>query len=279
MALIDCKFFSETLGMCSSMRVILPETTERRIGSVGVSRAAGGASFRGHPTLWLLHGLSDDESVWSRLTSIERYVAPLGLSVVMPNVNRSFYANMRSGYRYWDFVSQELLEKVRGFFPLSSAREDNFVAGLSMGGYGALKLAFTLPEQFAAAASLSGVTDVVECRVDCAEDFMLIFGAGGPERGSAQRSISARHFVGQLWPSQAEALPMLRNRRSALRAEHALPRRGPGPRLRLPLRRRAGRSQLGLLGQDDCPNPHLARARLEQAVGARHPAKIGTSCR
>jgi putative tributyrin esterase len=185
MALIDCKFFSETLGMCSSMRVILPETTERRIGSVGVSRAAGGASFRGHPRLWLLHGLSDDESIWSRLTSIERYVAPLGLSVVMPNVNRSFYANMRSGYRYWDFVSQELLEKVRGFFPLSSAREDNFVAGLSMGGYGALKLAFTLPEQFAAAASLSGVTDVVECRVDCAEDFMLIFGAGGPERGSA----------------------------------------------------------------------------------------------
>jgi putative tributyrin esterase len=155
MALIDCKFFSETLGMCSSMRVILPETTERRIGSVGVSRAAGGASFRGHPRLWLLHGLSDDESIWSRLTSIERYVAPLGLSVVMPNVHRSFYTNMRSGYRYWDFVSQELLEKARGFFPLSSAREDNFVAGLSMGGYGALKLAFTLPEQFAAAASLS----------------------------------------------------------------------------------------------------------------------------
>jgi putative tributyrin esterase len=65
MALIDCKFFSETLGMCSSMRVILPETTERRIGSVGVSHAGSGASFRGHPTLWLLHGLSDDESIWS----------------------------------------------------------------------------------------------------------------------------------------------------------------------------------------------------------------------
>jgi putative tributyrin esterase len=68
---------------------------------------------------------------------------------------------------------------------VQSAREDNFVAGLSMGGYGALKLAFTLPEQFAAAASLSGVTDVVECSVDCAEDFTLIFGAGGPQRGSA----------------------------------------------------------------------------------------------
>lgn len=185
MALIDCKFFSETLGMCSSMRVIVPETTERRIGSVGVSHAGSGASFRGHPTLWLLHGLSDDETIWSRSTSIERYVAPLGLSVVMPNVHRSFYTNMRSGYRYWDFVSQELLEKARGFFPLSSAREDNFVAGLSMGGYGALKLALTLPEQFAAAASLSGVLDVAERRVDRSEDFELIFGAGGPQRGSA----------------------------------------------------------------------------------------------
>ena len=48
---------------------------------------------------------------------------------------------MLHGYRYWDFVSQELLEKARGFFPLSHAREDNFVAGLSMGGHGAFKLA------------------------------------------------------------------------------------------------------------------------------------------
>ena len=185
MALIDCRFFSETLGMCSSMRVILPESTERRIGSVGVSHAGSSASFCGHPTLWLLHGLSDDESIWSRSTSIERYVAPLGLSVVMPNVHRSFYANMHSGYRYWDFVSRELLEKARGFFPLSAAREDNFVAGLSMGGYGALKLALTLPEQFAAAASLSGVTDVAAWRDDRSEDFDLIFGPGEPRRGSS----------------------------------------------------------------------------------------------
>jgi putative tributyrin esterase len=185
MALIDCRFFSEMLGMCSSMRVILPETTERRIGSVGVSHAGSGASFHGHPTLWLLHGLSDDESIWSRSTSIERYVTPLGLSVVMPNVHHSFYTNMHKGYRYWDFVSQELLEKARGFFPLSSVREDNYVAGLSMGGYGALKLALTLPEQFAAAASLSGVTDVTERREEPAADFELVFGAGGPRRGSA----------------------------------------------------------------------------------------------
>lgn len=183
MALIDCKFFSETLGMCSSMRVILPETTERRIGDVNVSRESQPA-FRGHPTLFLLHGLSDDETIWSRSTSVERYAATLGLAVVMPNVHRSFYTNMLHGYRYWDFVSQELLEKARSFFPLSRARQDNFVAGLSMGGHGAFKLALRLPETFAAAASLSGVADVTEFRQSRPVDYQLIFGAQGPARGS-----------------------------------------------------------------------------------------------
>jgi putative tributyrin esterase len=183
MALIDCKFFSETLGMCSSLRVILPETTRRRIGGEVVSRA-GGADFQGHPTLWLLHGMSDDETIWTRSTSVERYVAPLGLAVVMPNVHRSFYSNMRHGYRYWDFVSQELLEKARSFFPLSPRREDNFVAGLSMGGHGAFKLALKKPELFAAAASLSGVADVTEFRQARAHDYELVFGGSGPERGS-----------------------------------------------------------------------------------------------
>jgi S-formylglutathione hydrolase FrmB len=183
MALIDCKFFSETLGMCSSLRVILPETTAQRIGDTGVSHA-GEAGFRGHPTLLLLHGMSDDETIWTRSTNIERYAAALGLAVVMPNVHRSFYTNMLHGYRYWDFVSQEVLSKARSFFPLSSAREDNFVAGLSMGGHGAFKLALRMPEAFAAAASLSGVADVAEFRESRALDYQLIFGDAGPARGS-----------------------------------------------------------------------------------------------
>ena len=183
MALIDCKFFSETLGMCSSMRVILPETLQTRVGEVGTSRA-GQPTFRGHKTLYLLHGMSDDETIWTRSTSLERYAAAAGLAVVMPNVHRSFYTNMLHGYRYWDFVSQELIEKARGFFPLSSAREENFVAGLSMGGHGAFKLALRMPETFSAAASLSGVTDATEFRESRSLDFALIFGEGGPKRGS-----------------------------------------------------------------------------------------------
>jgi putative tributyrin esterase len=183
MALIDCKFFSETLGMCSTVRVVLPEATERRIGDAGVSRA-GRADFRGHPTVFLLHGLSDDESIWTRNTNVERYASSLGLALVMPNVHRSFYTNMVHGHRYWDFVSGELIAKCRSFFPLSATREDNFVAGLSMGGYGAFKLALSLPGTFAAAASLSGVVDVAQFRQERAADYQLIFGSRGPARGS-----------------------------------------------------------------------------------------------
>src|SRR5690606_7723267 len=106
-----------------------------------------------HKTLWLLHGRSDDHTIWLRRTSIERYVAPLGLAVVMPNANLSFYNNMAWGARYGDFFENELPELARSFFPLSARREDNFIAGLSMGGYGAMRLALANPGRYAAAAS------------------------------------------------------------------------------------------------------------------------------
>lgn len=156
MALIHCDFFSDTLGLCSQMTVILPQTTNRQIGMGG--KAA--LSPHGHPTLYLLHGLSDDHTIWQRRTSIERYVANLGLAVVMPAVSRSWYADMDRGLRYWTYISEEVPMLARQFFGLSSRREDNFVAGLSMGGYGAFKLALRKPNMFAAAASLSGAVDM-----------------------------------------------------------------------------------------------------------------------
>ena len=153
MALINCDFFSESLGLSTQMTVILPQKTQAQIGMEG---KAGAGKF---PVLYLLHGLSDDHTIWLRRTSIERYVAPLGLAVVMPGVHRSFYNDMAHGMKFWTFVSEELPAITRSFFPISEKREDNFVAGLSMGGFGAFKLAFNKPESFAAAASLSGVTD------------------------------------------------------------------------------------------------------------------------
>jgi S-formylglutathione hydrolase FrmB len=87
-------------------------------------------------------------------------VAPLGLAVVMPQVHRSFYLDEVHGNRYWTFISAELPGIVGSFFRVSDRREDTFVAGLSMGGYGAMKWALREPWRFAAAASLSGALDL-----------------------------------------------------------------------------------------------------------------------
>ncbi len=78
----------------------------------------------------------------------------------MPNAHLSYYTDMKHGGAYWTFLSQELPSIVKSFFPISDRREDTFAAGLSMGGYGAFKLALALPERFAAAASLSGALDL-----------------------------------------------------------------------------------------------------------------------
>jgi putative tributyrin esterase len=172
MALLRCNFFSDSLGLSTSMTVILPQAVRGQVGMPGVSRRER------HPVLYLMHGLSDDDTIWTRRTSIERYVAGLDLAVVMPQVHRSFYVDMEYGMAFWTFLSEELPALARSFFPLSSEREDNFVAGLSMGGYGALKWAMSRPEAFAAAASLSGGVNRAKRPTDPARarDYHLVFG-------------------------------------------------------------------------------------------------------
>ncbi|BEL12409.1 alpha/beta hydrolase family protein [Actinoplanes sichuanensis] len=144
MALIRCDFWSEALEMGTAMTVILPD----------------GDAVDPPPVVYLLHGLTDDHTAWSRYSSVERYADDLGVAVVMPSVDRSFYANEAYGMRFWDFLSAELPERVGRFFRVSTHRADTFVAGLSMGGYGAMKWALLEPERFAAAASLSGALDL-----------------------------------------------------------------------------------------------------------------------
>ncbi|HVX47656.1 MAG TPA: alpha/beta hydrolase family protein [Mycobacteriales bacterium] len=174
MALLRCDFFSEALELSTSMTVILPQETTHQIGMTG--KVSGGEP----PVLYLLHGLSDDDTIWLRRTSIERYVAPLGMAVVMPQVQRSFYADEVNGNRYWQFISEELPTLVHKLFRVSDRPEDTYVAGLSMGGYGAFKLALRQPERFAAAASLSGALDIAAMHKRAGGEGVIpkVFGAG-----------------------------------------------------------------------------------------------------
>ena len=155
MAFFDCHFFSDALGMNVSAYVLIPQITSRQIG------VAAGKTRDKYPALYLLHGLSDDHTIWLRRTSIERYAAEKNLAVIMPAVGRSFYQDMVSGPKYWTFISEELPQFIERFFPISPVRDDRFAAGLSMGGYGALRLGLVRPERYAAIASLSGALDMV----------------------------------------------------------------------------------------------------------------------
>lgn len=151
MAFLNWHFRSEVLDFTCAVHVILPQ-----------ENAANTSSRRAkkYPVLWLLHGMSDDHTTWMRRTSIERYATSAGIAVIMPSAGLSWYQDMAAGAKYGTFLREELPRVGQSIFPISSARKDNFIAGLSMGGYGAFLLALSQPERFAAAASLSGALNV-----------------------------------------------------------------------------------------------------------------------
>ncbi|HHT96775.1 MAG TPA: esterase family protein [Clostridiales bacterium] len=155
MALLHVNFFSKVLGMNMQMDVILPEQTKGQIGMEASSQSGK------IPTLYLLHGMSDDHTIWQRRTSIERYVSNLNMAVVMPSTHLGWYTDMAYGNKYFTFISEELPQICRRLFNnLSDKREETFVAGLSMGGYGAFKIGLATSETFGMAASLSGALDI-----------------------------------------------------------------------------------------------------------------------
>lgn len=150
MAFFQMHYHSDALKRAVALTVVIPENAKTLIGMSADAPQT-------YKTVFLLHGLSDDDTIWERRTSIERYAADRKIAVVMPSVGRSWYTDTASGNAYFTFVAKELPSVCRGFFRgMSDKREDTFVAGLSMGGYGAAKIALSCPETFGGFASLSG---------------------------------------------------------------------------------------------------------------------------
>lgn len=152
MAFLELRYFSNALQKHTTANVILPEVGEPP-----------------YPTLYLLHGLSDDHTAWARNTSIERYVSGLPLIVVMPDGGRGFYLDAPEGFKYATAIGTELPERIERTFPAMRTRDGRALAGLSMGGYGALHLALANPDRFCAAASLSGAVGWGHYPTDWAE--------------------------------------------------------------------------------------------------------------
>lgn len=169
MALLRFDHVPETIRVNLPLYVILPDPGEM-----------GGIPVAKRKVLYLLHGLSDDGSAWQRYTVIETLAAAYGLVVVMPSVGRSFYTDQPNGQRYFAYLTEELPRYLADVFGLTPCREDTFIAGNSMGGYGAFKAALLHPELYAAAASFSGVLSLEILKLDPndkrREEFALLFG-------------------------------------------------------------------------------------------------------
>ena len=149
MALFHISMRSDSLGMSTNLYVILPSDTSS-------------VPEDGYPVLYLLHGLSDDHTKWLRATRIEEYALRYNLCVVMPEVQCSFYTNMKNGLFYDDYITKDLPAFIEKTFPVTKKREKTFIAGLSMGGFGAVKTGLREHQKFAACAGLSAVTHPFE---------------------------------------------------------------------------------------------------------------------
>ena len=108
-------------------------------------------------TLYLLHGVFGSYIDWVNGTRIQRYAEEHDLAVVMPSGDNAFYVDQPGANNYYgEFVGKELVELTRKMFPLSRKREDTFIGGLSMGGYGAMRNGLKYWENFGSIVALSG---------------------------------------------------------------------------------------------------------------------------
>lgn len=158
MAHIQCNFYSSSLQKNANVMVFIPTTSaDDYLEGRAVDYYVPGKTYS---TLYLLHGSYGDCTDWGRLADVERYAQDKGIAVVMPSAENSNYVNMDKGEPYLTYITRELPQFLSRIFPLSSDREKTFIAGLSMGGYGAFRCAFECPEAYGAAASLSGALDM-----------------------------------------------------------------------------------------------------------------------
>ncbi len=173
MAFATINYFSRSLQKASSFNIVFPDDP-------GIPRPWA--------VFYLLHGLSDDHTIWMRRTSIERYVAGLPLVVVMPDGGRGWYTNALEGYHHEDDLIKDVVGLVDRTFPVRAERAGRCIGGLSMGGYGAVKLGLKHHDMFASVNSHSGALAFAHLEPGKAPpfggEFTRIFGKesrGGPE--------------------------------------------------------------------------------------------------
>ena len=143
MAIFRCTFRSKLLGSRVPFNLILPEDCWEDV-----------------PLVVLLHGLSGNQDDWVVNCPLDKLLSERKMAALLPDGQKSWFCDMKYGNPYATYIAEELIDYVRSVFPVTKAREKTFAAGLSMGGYGALKLTLRWPERFAACGALSGAADI-----------------------------------------------------------------------------------------------------------------------
>lgn len=153
MAHFEVDFLSYSLGRSVSITAIIPSAAASDLSDYKRNQYKELPLF---PTLYLLHGSLNDHMTWGQYTSVERYAEERHLAVIMMSGENRGFIN-RGKDRYFDFIEEELPAFCERMFPLSPRKEDRYIAGLSMGGFGAFFHGLSLPERYAAFGAFSGV--------------------------------------------------------------------------------------------------------------------------
>lgn len=154
MAFIQMNIFSKSLMRTVPVNVIIP------VDKLGAEDGSG-QEKKTYKTLYLLHGILGNYMDWITGTRIQRYAEEYDLVVVMPSGDNAAYIDQEASHNFYgEFIGKELVELTRKLFPLSCKREDTFIGGLSMGGYGAMRNGLKYHETFGAIISLSGALHI-----------------------------------------------------------------------------------------------------------------------
>lgn len=168
MAYLQCSFYAKSLMRTVDITVILP--TDKALFGVGYAQKP-----KRFKTLYLLHGIFGSCHDWINGTRVARWAQAKDLVVVMPSGENRFYVDGPAPCdNFGKFIGEDLVEFTRRSFPLSDRREDTFIGGLSMGGYGALRNGLKYNTTFGAIVGLSSALVVDETKRASNDGPMLI---------------------------------------------------------------------------------------------------------
>lgn len=159
MAKFQCNVISYTLMRTVDITVIIPSPTIPEAMGMADKKPTHKPKAQ-YPVLYLLHGFGNNHATWSGYTNVELFAEERNIAVVMFSGENKSYVNGAGGDKFFEFISEELPEFVKGMFPVSDRPEDTYIAGLSMGGFGTYVHALNFPERYRAFGAFSAAVSL-----------------------------------------------------------------------------------------------------------------------